>query len=143
MFSGCFLIFIKPRNSSFKFYNKKNRIGLDSSKLRLDGFYTTNQFWPWVRDDRKSCWFVFFDEKGIVTPKNGDCNMSKESVKSYYKHAPFGYYKIDKDTVYYTTQVHYNKKSKRRQTVARGIVYKDSICFKGKLRNQTYYFRPW
>jgi len=135
--SGCFLIFRQPRKRSFKYYDKNYVPDLKNSKLRTDGFYTTNKNWPWVIDQKKSCWFLHFDEKGKVVRQVSNCDASKMFIRE--DDEVFGYYKMDNDTVLFTLKAFYF----RKQNIYKGIIYKDSILFKGSLYDQTYYFRPW
>jgi len=144
MLSGCFLIFRQPRKRSFKYYDKKFVPDLKTSKLRVDGFYTTNKFWPWVRDAKDGCDFMYFNENAKVIEIYTSCDARKEFIKNL-KSENFGFYKlINSDSIQFTTQAFYRK----AENESIGKILNDTIilntrAFNGKTFKDTFYFRPW
>jgi len=133
---------IQPWKSGFKYYDKDYTPDIARSKLRADGMYIDN--WKKPGDERgHDCKYLRFSPSGEVRVVASYCDLRYTEIRNMDKEI-FGYYKLQGDTIYWTTKAYYRKK----ENTYFGIVYYDSIkvwvkTFDRKVFRDTYYFRTW
>lgn len=134
---------ITPPKRSFKYYDKNFSFNANNTLLRIDGIYVKESINQQVSKNIKLCDYLIFTEDGMVKSDNINCGLDYQKIVEYPKQ-DFGYYKIKKDSIFFTLKSFYDK----RVIKYTGVAYKDSIVleyFSTRTNNsgtETYKFQP-